>query len=616
MSIRILVFVYGGHRFIKRLKNKLLTMSPQTTTYESVYDGTLTVLSPSGSVSIEYAPIYYDDDIGFLISHTHKLAQDKPTVTIQIPCEYLCTSTPEDSTKVHMADFCLREFKRYIDALNAELYNRSRPDNESGKYYLHIPNGEILVRNSTYFAMCPQRNYEYGSGSTVYLLPSDYMPSHKMCLCILIQVQLPKHKIRKTIQMLCNDLPRAVKQFIIEFDFTRLESVMKLARKQTSIRMWLKDIYYCAFIANGSILPRSKGTDLPLESATPFKSPPDDEIDIFGVCGMGIKKGITVITGGGYSGKSTLLDTISKGIYDHVLGDGRELCITDESSFSISAEDGRCIKCVNISPFIKWLPNGDTRSFSTVCASGSTSQAANIMEAIDYGAKLILIDEDRSATNFMIQVSIMKELIEKEPIIPFTSRVNDLYNSRGVSTILVIGGSGEYISVADKIYIMEDYLIHDVTDKAKTISTTHGISTRVLSPANWMQNRILCSDNFSSYPQNSGSEKLEVSDMGFIIIGDECINTSGLHDIVSPSQLDTLGFMLRYLMISNKDCEIDITERIDEMYKKVENEGLEWLYSSFFTSTKRFLDLPRKQELLALVNRMKKIHYKMKENVK
>lgn len=331
---------------------------------------------------------------------------------------------------------------------------------------------------------------------------------------------------------------------------------------------------------------------------------------------MGIKKGITVITGGGYSGKSTLLDTISKGIYDHVLGDGRELCITDESSFSISAEDGRCIKCVNISPFIKWLPNGDTRSFSTVCASGSTSQAANIMEAIDYGAKLILIDEDRSATNFMIQDSIMKELIEKEPIIPFTSRVNDLYNSRGVSTILVIGGSGEYISVADKIYIMEDYLIHDVTDKAKTISTTHGISTGVLSAANWMQNRILCSDNFSSYPQNSGSEKLEVSDMGFIIIGDECINTSGLHDIVSPSQLDTLGFMLRYLMISNKDCEIDITERIDEMYKKVENEGLEWLYSSFFTSTKRFLDLPRKQELLALVNRMKKIHYKMKENVK
>ena len=591
-------------------------MSPQTTTYESVYDGTLTVLSPSGSVSIEYSPIYYDDDIGFLITHTHKLAQDKPTVTIQIPCEYLCTSTPEDSTKVHMADFCLREFKRYIDALNAELYNRSRPDNESGKYYLHIPNGEILVRNSTYFAMCPQRNYEYGSGSTVYLLPSDYMPSHKMCLCILIQVQLPKHKIRKTIQMLCNDLPRAVKQFIIEFDFTRLESVMKLARKQTSIRMWLKDSDYCAFIANGSILPRSKGTDLPLESATPFKSPPDDEIDIFGVCGMGIKKGITVITGGGYSGKSTLLDTISKGIYDHVLGDGRELCITDESSFSISAEDGRCIKCVNISPFIRWLPNGDTRSFSTVCASGSTSQAANIMEAIDYGAKLILIDEDRSATNFMIQDSIMKELIEKEPIIPFTSRVNDLYNSRGVSTILVIGGSGEYISVADKIYIMEDYLIHDVTDKAKTISTTHGISTGVLSAANWMQNRILCSDNFSSYPQNSGSEKLEVSDMGFIIIGDECINTSGLHDIVSPSQLDTLGFMLRYLMISNKDCEIDITERIDEMYKKVENEGLEWLYSSFFTSTKRFLDLPRKQELLALVNRMKKIHYKMKENVK
>lgn len=144
-------------------------------------------------------------------------------------------------------------------------------------------------------------------------------------------------------------------RFVAEFDFARLNEALALAEKQAAIREWLKESNYCAFVANGSILPRSKGTDLPLQNAVPFQSTPEDEIEICGVRGMGIKKGVTVITGG-YSGKSTLLDAISAGIYDHVLGDGRELCITDSSAVSISAEDGRSVKHVNISPFIKWLP--------------------------------------------------------------------------------------------------------------------------------------------------------------------------------------------------------------------------------------------------------------------
>ena len=409
--------------------------------------------------------------------------------------------------------------------------------------------------------------------------------------------------------MLCRDLPNAVDQFIAEFDIVRLNRALELAEKQASIRAWLKNSDYCAFVANGSILPRSKGTDLPMENAIPFQSVPDDEIEICGVQGMGIKKGVTVITGGGYSGKSTLLDAISAGIYDHILGDGRELCITDNTAVSISAEDGRSVKHVNISPFIKWLPGGDTTDFSTDHASGSTSQAANIMEAVDCGAKLLLIDEDRSATNFMIRDRMMKELIEKEPITPFTDRVNELHLKEGVSTILVIGGSGEYLSVADKIYMMEDYLIHDVTKKSKAICISHGVTTDVPADTDWTQNRILYSEHFSSYPEGSGSEKLEVSDMGFIQIGDEWIDVRGLHDIVSKRQLDTLGFMLRQLMVSNKDHKIDIVHRIDELYAKIEVEGVDILYSPFFTTTERFLDLPRKQELLALISRMRKIQF-------
>ena len=595
---------------MKRLKNKILSMEPNTTTYKAMYEGSMTIVDPASTMPayVDYSSTYYNESIGFDISTTHKLAQDKPTVVISIPCATLGIDIPDKSTENVEADFCLRAFQKYIDELNAELYNRSRPDNENGRYYLCTPGGEIIKRNTAYFALCPQKDYTNGSGSTVYLLSDGVSRPPLMCLCIRIQVQFPLKKLRKTFQMMCRDLPDAVDRFVLDFDIEGLKKATELAKKQSAIREWLKNSDYCAFVANGSILPRAKGTDLPMLDAIPFRSTPDDEIEVCGVRGMGIKKGVTVITGGGYSGKSTLLDAISAGIYDHAIGDGRELCITDASAVTISAEDGRSVKHVNISPFIKWLPGGDTSDFSTDHASGSTSQAANIMEAVDSGANLLLIDEDRSATNFMIRDRMMKELIEKEPITPFTDRVNELHKTHDVSTILVIGGSGEYLSVADKIYMMEDYLIHDVTDKSKNICSSYNVTSVFPSSANWQQCRTLYSDRFSSYPEGSGTEKLEVSDMGFVIIGDEKIDVRGLHDIVSSRQLDALGFMLRYLEVSNNDRKIDIEKKINDLYARIDEEGIDFLYSSFFTTCDRFLDLPRKQELMALVNRMRKIN--------
>ena len=596
---------------MKRLKNKLLAMESNTTTYREMYEGSMIIVDPAHPTMlpyVDYSSTYYNESIGFDISVTHKLAQDKPTVVISIPCEKLGIGIPDRTVENAEADFCLRAFKRYIDELNGGLYNRSRPDHENGKYYVCAPGGEVIKRNSAYFALCPQKDYENGAGSDVYLLNDGIFRPPLMCLCIRLQVQLPKRKLRKTIQMLCRDLPDAVDRFILDFNREELENAAALAKKQSAIRERLKSSDYCAFVANGSILPRAKGTDLPMTDAIPFQSTPGDEIEIFGVRGMGIKKGVTVITGGGYSGKSTLLDAISAGIYDHVQGDGRELCITDASAVTISAEDGRSVKHVNISPFIKWLPGGDTSDFSTEHASGSTSQAANIMEAVHMGAKLLLIDEDRSATNFMIRDRMMKALIEKEPITPFTDRVGELYRAKGVSTILVIGGSGEYLSVADKIYMMEDYLIHDVTERSKHICHSCGIKTELPPIADWEQSRILYSDGFTSYPKGSGTEKLAVSDMGFVIIGDEKIDVRGLHDIVCTRQLDTLGFMLRLLEITNNDRKIDIEKKINELYERIDEEGIDFVYSSFFTTCERFLDLPRKQELMALVNRMRKIN--------
>ena len=592
---------------MKRLANFLRNMDNDTSTYKEMYEGDLTVHDPDMPDAPPYGdnePIYYSNGIGYEITHTHKLAQDKPTITIKIPLSKLQLNNYSWTA----AAFCYSRFRSYIDRLNIDLYNRSRPDNENGKYILSEHTSAVIPGNYSFFAQCLPKWYENASGRHVWILKDINAPVMELMLHFRIQVQLPRRKLRKTIQMLCRDLPDAVERFITEFDYIGLDKALALAKKQASIREWLKSSDYCAFVANGSILPRAKGTDKPMENAIPFQSAPDDEIEVCGVRGMGIKKGVTVITGGGYSGKSTLLDAISAGIYDHVLDDGRELCITDESAVTISAEDGRSVKHVNISPFIKWLPGGDTSDFSTDHASGSTSQAANIMEAVDSNAKLLLIDEDRSATNFMIRDRMMKELIEKEPITPFTDRVNELHKTHGVSTILVIGGSGEYLSVADKIYMMEDYLIHDVTEKSKNICNSYNVSSVLPSPANWQQCRTLYSDRFSSYPEGSGTEKLEVSDMGFVIIGDEKIDVRGLHDIVSPRQLDTLGFMLRYLEVSNNDRRIDIERKVHALYARVEEEGIDFLYSSFFTTCERFLDLPRKQEVMALINRMRRIN--------
>lgn len=590
---------------MKRLKYYLLQMQNDTATYREMYDGVMRVIPPKGEDWLECDNSYFHEDIMFDIEMTNKLSLDKPTVTYYIPVEKLNIS----EYTIAAADYCLRNFSIYIDELNEILYNRSRPDNENGKYYLYRPGGEVLKRNTTYFTLKPQKSYRYVRENIVSLISDDNERLPKMCLAIKLMVQLPKRKIRKTIQMLCRDLPEAIDNFIEKFDCNKFNEAIALEKKQQEIRKWLKGSEYCAFIANESILPRFKGTELPMQNAVPFKSTLNDEIEVCGIKGMGIKRGVTVITGGGYSGKSTLLDAIASGIYNHIKGDGRELCITDESAVTICAEDGRSIKNVNISPFIKWLPGGDTENFSTDRASGSTSQAANIMEAVNVGAKLLLIDEDKSATNFMIRDRMMKELIHNEPITPFTDRVNELYKSKNVSTILVIGGSGEYLAVADKVYIMEDFLIHDITEKSKIVCGAYGVTKDYLSDANWTQKRKLSAQGFTSYPEGSGSEKLEVSDMGFILIGNEQIDVRGLNNVITQAQFESLGFMLRWLETTNKYQILDIEKQIDLLYDKINEENLDIVFSSFFTTCERFLDLPRKVDLLALINRMRKTNY-------
>ncbi|MCL2361814.1 MAG: ABC-ATPase domain-containing protein [Defluviitaleaceae bacterium] len=567
-------------------------------------------------------PTFWDNGIAYTLDRTHKLAPGRPTITISIPVEKLGIETPT----IGAADFCLRAITPYFEAINAEYANRSCPDKDNGKFYLYEPGSKVLLRNAAYFAMQEAQNYEELGGNNIHVDPEKDSPSDIFCLCIRMEVQLPHMKLDRATRMLCSQMPDATERFIKEFDVQGLSAALRLEETQSVIRDFLQNSAYCAFIANGSILARERGSDKPAANAIPFQSPPDHEIEIASIKGMGIKRGVVVITGGGYSGKSTVLNAVSAGIYNHIEGDGRELCITDDTAVTITAEDGRAVSAVNISPFIKWIPGGDPATFSTTHASGSTSQGANIMEAVSLGAKLLLIDEDRSATNFMIRDAIMKRLIESEPITPFTDRVQELAD-KNVSTILVIGGSGEYLSVADDIFMMDNFVMCEVTAHAKSLAP----ASQELPPVADWENRRAMTGCFSAYPIGMSREKLEVSDTGFIIIGDERIDIRNLHDITTVAQINAVAFILRHLAKGNEGVDdlesmalamrglspivkrdeniMDIVTTVRTLYAQIQRDSLDLVDTGFFTSMNRFMDMPRCYDILAAINRMRQIKW-------
>ncbi len=595
---------------MQRLKYKLLKIN-KSTTYKELYEGKMDVvdLATGNTPIVDYDPTYYYENIAFHFSTTNRLALDKPTVTISIPVENLKIHISNDpSIRNAIADFCLRRFNSSIEELNEFLSNEKRPDTENGKYYLCNPGNEIVHRNAAYFCVLPLKDYTNGSGDTVFVHSvAEGAAETALCICFMIQIQLPQNRIKKTIQMLCKDLPNAVKKFITNFDHNEFREAMVVYKKQVLIRQWLKRNPYIAFIASDSILPRMKDSDLPLYDGIPFQAPLGEELTLFGIRGFAIPRGITIITGGGYSGKSTILNAISHGIYPHVIGDGRELCITDDTATTIAAEDGRCIKSLNISPFFEWLPNDHVTSFSTEHASGATSQAANIIEAIDAGAKTLLFDEDKCAANFMTCSSVMKK-IKREAITPFVDRAYELFCRNGISTILVTGGNDEFFPIATNVYLVQDYKISNITGKVKRL-LQHKQHPNI-TPAIWIQKRKLLSDNFSSRSLDGKKECFEILNSKILICGEEQVNMQGLLNIVSNRQFTTLGLMLRYLENTTTNSKvIDIQKEVDSLFKKIEIQGMDFLYTPIFSKSERFLDLPRKYELFFLINRMRETNY-------
>ena len=422
---------------------------------------------------------------------------------------------------------------------------------------------------------------------------------------------------RQATAMLCEDLPQLVTAIFYEtLDATAVQQHVETIEDADWLRQQLAQHNLVAFVANGAILPRRSGVDpRPLLNAVSFQSPPSLEIEFTcpnqGVIrGMGIPAGISLIVGGGYHGKSTLLRAIELGVYNHLPGDGREYVVTDLSGVKIRAEDGRAIASVNISPFINHLPQGrSTTQFSTTNASGSTSQAANIIEALEAGAKLLLIDEDTSATNFTIRDRRMQALIarEKEPITPFIDKVRQLYTDYGVSTILVMGGSGDYFDVADRVIALDNYRPQDVTAKAKAIAqqyTTNRDSEGGKSFGK-ISHRIPLPESID--PSRGNKEvKLISKGVNTIAFGTEEIDLTAVEQLVDSGQLTAISLAIVYAKKRYLKQQLTISETLAKVSADISTASLDTI-TNFPQGD---LALFRPLELAAAINRLRSLQIK------
>ena len=421
--------------------------------------------------------------------------------------------------------------------------------------------------------------------------------------------------------LLCEDIPALVTRSLNyeAIDPAALERQVHTLEDAESLRAQLTKHGLIAFIAADACLPRRSGVDERplLHEADLFKPPKKDVIELTTphsgkVKGLGIREGVTLIVGGGYHGKSTLLKAIEQGVYNHVLEDGRQQVVSESRTVKLRAEDGRSVASVDISPVINQLPKGrDSQQFSTENASGSTSQSAGLIEAVEAGAKVLLIDEDTAATNFMIRDRNMQALIskDKEPITPFIDKVRQLYDDYGVSTVLVMGGSGDYFSVADTVIAIEDYQPRIVTEAAKVIAQADPLQRKQEGGKSFgsITARAILPRSLPAPKQNRNLKIKAQKDK--LMLGYESIDLRAIEQIVEANQVRAIAQAMIYADQYYFDGARPLSQVLDCVMEDIERAGFEALSSS--QSSVRGIPgnwaLFRRFELAAAINRLRTV---------
>lgn len=410
--------------------------------------------------------------------------------------------------------------------------------------------------------------------------------------------------------MFFEELPQIVEAGLIwiQRSLTGMKQHIEQAEDQDSLRNQLEQLNAVAFVADGSRLPRHSGIDdHPLLDGIRFTSPAELKCHVNlphqgTISGMAVPQGITLIVGGGFHGKSTLLQALERGIYNHLPGDGRELVATTASAVKIRAEDHRAIDQVDISPFISTLPgNRTTHRFSTENASGSTSQAANIIEALECNCKCLLIDEDTSATNFMIRDQRMQKLVpdSQEPITPLLYRVRELYEKEGISSIIVTGGSGDYLAIADQVIMMDNYQAFDITKKAHNLAGDSPAKKEEKVP---FQKKPFRQIDLSIKPlPHHRDAKIQVREQRLLEYGQKRIDLSQVEQLLDSGQTEAIGLLLAWCNRHDPQQKSGLIVTLQQALQKVEQQGLDLL----FPWKTGHLAMPRLYELAAAANRLR-----------
>ncbi|HEX2180761.1 MAG TPA: ABC-ATPase domain-containing protein [Rubrobacteraceae bacterium] len=488
--------------------------------------------------------------------------------------------------QVAFEDFLTRSVERAIRA----VVRGNRGSGGSGRVEVQRPSQVVLRRSSM-------------------VVTSDYVEA-RMAVGLPARGRSVDARAARTV--LLEELPEVVRRALFPggVDVEAARFHVETVEDADHLRRRLPDLGLVAFVADGSVLPRESGaSDRPLrEGAGPFVSPEELRVSVElpnrgEVAGMGIPEGVTLVAGGGFHGKSTLLSALAWGVYNHLPGDGRELVVARSDTVKIRAEDGRSVAGVDISAMIGELPGGrSTDDFSTPNASGSTSQAANIAEALEIGASLLLVDEDTSATNFMIRDERMRELVRKEPISPFIDLVGPLHRTLGVSTVVVVGGVGDYLDVADRVILMEDYEPTDATPRAREV--VKEFPPRAALGNGEVRRPGARRARASSIDLRRGRrETARGKGLHTIELGRERVDLSYLEQLAEAGQTEAAARIIGEFVATGERRRVK--EVVEEALSSVMENGLDSLGN--FRGHPGELSLPRAQEVAAAINRVRSL---------
>ena len=496
-------------------------------------------------------------------------------------------------TKTALEDLILRSFSKALDQYSF----KAKGSGKSGLISTSRPGPEIMRRTAVEF--------------------------NNIALLVRFEVGFPANgrtiNAQELEKILLEFLPQIVKTclFYWSWEKKKIQACYELAENQQRIREVLEERKLVAFCANGSILPRKSGvSSQPLKDAIEFQSPESMEISIdlpFGnsIRGMGIPEGVTLIIGGGYHGKSTLLQALEQGVYNHVKGDGREYVITRADALKLRAEDGRAVSHLDLSLFIHDLPNGkDTHCFSTEDASGSTSQAAGVLEGMEAETSCFLIDEDTSATNFLVRDAFMQRVVsgDQEPITPFIARVRDLYEKVGISTILVAGSSGAFFHVADTIIQMDAYRPKDVKMSVEALLPEY-------PPADLCSNAepftlptekrmFVMERKIKRHGRGEREERIKTKVMGTdgFSIEHNIVDLRCVEQLIDAEQTAALAAILKHIVKKGSIC-MEMQELVAEINTLLKKKGMAAFVEGALSCGYAY---PRKEEIYLMLNRFRR----------